>query len=335
MGTCASQDAQNKCIPSEKPYKIDTVKESLRRRISEPDLASTKIGMVELGNYKAQNLEKKNACLAIRTLVPTNSKNQSQIINALDQIQVNDDGATPIADAIDHAATELEKQNSSSARILLISDGDPNCNKGFLNKKSCRIVDALSQSKIKFHLDVIGYKTGGKDKEFIECAAKHPDMVTYLSTNTPEELNSAIDNTIPKTSKPTPTYPPCTNISGESNDWSNKIIFLVIGAFISEGVRRIWDYSLDKKSKEEHFAVRVSDESKIIEKAKVSLESKHILIIDYTNSEGRAEFAIKVPSPKIRILVEADGYQKYDRTIDISDGQAVKEIKLSPLPINP
>lgn len=335
MSKCARRDAYNKCI-AEKPYKIDTVKEGLRRRISEPDLASTKIGIVEFGDYKTQGLDKKNACLAVKTTVPINSNNQSQIINALNRIQGNNYGATPIARAINHAANEIEKQNPSSARILLVSDGSPNCNDVYIYGKICRVVDALSvNEKIKFHLDIVGYQTGGKDTEFIECAKKHPGMVTYLSTNTPEELNSTIDNTIPKTNKPTPTNHPCPNISGESNDWSNKIILLVIGAFISEGARRIWAYFLDKKSKEEHFVVRVSDDSKVIEKAKVNLESKHILIIDYTNSEGRAEFEIKVPSPIIRILVEVDGYQKYDRKIDISDGQAVKEIKLSPLPINP
>jgi hypothetical protein len=250
MGTCASQDAQNKCIRSEKPYKIDTVKDGLRRRISQPDLALTKIGIVDFGDYKEQHLDKKNACLATRTIVPTNANHQSQIINALDRIKINDYGASPIPRAIDHAAREIEEQNPSSARILLVTDGGANCNDVYMYGKLCRVVDALSvNEKIKFHLDIVGYQTGGKDTEFIECAKKHPDMVTYLPTNTPAELDEKIDQVLP--SKPvesTPIKPTSVNcVSIDSNDLWMKIILLVIAAVIGEAVRRFSVFWLDKK----------------------------------------------------------------------------------------
>jgi hypothetical protein len=76
MGRCSKEDSSGKCIlDAEKPYRIDIVKEAIRLRITQPDLASTKIGLVEVGNYKAYGLSREQKCEAVKPLLTVDFNN--------------------------------------------------------------------------------------------------------------------------------------------------------------------------------------------------------------------------------------------------------------------
>jgi hypothetical protein len=198
MGKCSVLDNKGKCIPNaENPTRIDIVKEAVRRRIIEEDLASTKIGLVEIGNYRGYPLNYQDRCKSVKTLISPALNNRSKIVSSLKEIQPNYDGVTPIAYAINLTRTNLKKQRLLPARILLITDGQPNCEDDYqydLND----LLNGLPASGIDMMLDIVGYKAYGKDNQFIECAKKHPQMVKYWgSVSTLEELDAKIKEALP------------------------------------------------------------------------------------------------------------------------------------------
>lgn len=221
MGKCSQKDEQGKClIDQERPYRIDIVKEAVRKRINQPDLASTNIGLVEVGNYRNYGLSKEKSCEAVKTISGPKSNNTSTITQGLNQIQANDDGTTPIAYAIQSVVYDLEANKLLPGRILLITDGEPNCKKETKNNWVCGIIGSLvnNQPPVDIKVDVIGYKATGKDQEFFDCAEKYPGVFTYWgSANNPQELERKIEDAIPHSNapkapltKPTITLPPPT-----------------------------------------------------------------------------------------------------------------------------
>jgi hypothetical protein len=213
MGKCSQKDALGQClIDRETPYRIDIVKEAIRKRINQPDLASTKIGLVELGDYKSYGLSKDKKCEAVKTLTNleiNNPKNNE----ALNQIQANDDGTTPISYAIKSVVYDLEEQKLLPARMLLITDGEPNCKVETKERFLCGVIGTFvnNQPPVDIKVDVIGYKATGKDQEFSDCAKKYPNVFSYGgSADNPSELDRKIENAIPVPSPSTapPSTPP-------------------------------------------------------------------------------------------------------------------------------
>lgn len=201
MGRCSIIE-QNKCVlDKEQPYRIDVVKDEIRR-IASTSLASSKIGLVEFGNWRASGLPKDPSnmekCTAVKPLVMPTEGSRDQVLDALQSIKVNDDGATPINYAINYVINSiLRKQNLLPAKIFLITDGSPNCKEVF-QFDLCDLVAGLSARGVELKIDIVGYKADGKDSDFIECANKYPNMVDYLgSANTPQELAEKVDKAVP------------------------------------------------------------------------------------------------------------------------------------------
>jgi hypothetical protein len=330
MGKCSAQNSQGQCIPNaETPYRIDVVREAVRRRLTQSDLVSTKIGLSEIGDYKSYGLSQDKRCQALRPLLSPVLNSHSQVIDALDRIHANDDGVTPIAYAL---VTDLDKNGSLPARVLLITDGQPNCNEDFLYKHLCRLVSSFASSGVEFKLDIIGYKAHGKDGEFIECASKYPQMLNYLgSASTPSELDQKINKSLP-------TMPGTSSNNGTSEE-SNKWWVQIIAALIATGGAifiAVLQLSPGKKSKKEKFIGRVLDAKteKAIKGAKISLEGgRNVPKILHTDSEG--VFTIDRSTPVSRIRVEADSYEQLDRLIDSSTLTEIEEIRLYPSGIHP
>jgi ABC-type amino acid transport substrate-binding protein len=65
--------------------------------------------------------------------------------------------------------------------------------------------------------------------------------------------------------------------------------------------------------------------------AKVSLEAGRTPPIEYTDAEGIFEFVFQSSDSRIKIRVEADGYEMFDRRIDISSGGGMQDIRLKPI----
>ncbi len=211
MGRCSVVDSNNKCIlDQEQPYRIDIVKESIRKRIDMMDNESAKIGIVELGNWRAYGNDYRGRCEAVKPLVLPELGNKGQILSALQEIRVNSDGVTPIPFAINSVVNDIfRSKNLLPAKILLLTDGSPNCtSESKLN--FCDIIAGLAARDVELTVDIAGYQASGKDDDFISCARKYANMVRYLgSASNPAELDGLINKVqeLPRISQTQPSNP--------------------------------------------------------------------------------------------------------------------------------
>lgn len=223
MGICSitrKEDGNDICIPNaEKPYKIDVVKKAILHRLdasnSIADLGSTRIGLVEFGNWQSygslgtpkpipSDANSRFKCEAVKVLVQPELNNHQKLINVLsgNTITANDSGVTPLGFAINSVIYDvLEPKKLLPARILLVTDGKPNCTDEH-KFRFCNIVASLKEQGVELTIDIIGYKassidqsTGQKnDKEFDDCAKKYSTVVRYLgSKDTLSELSTVVD----------------------------------------------------------------------------------------------------------------------------------------------
>jgi ABC-type amino acid transport substrate-binding protein len=63
--------------------------------------------------------------------------------------------------------------------------------------------------------------------------------------------------------------------------------------------------------------------------AKVTLEGSGTPPVEYTDNEGVFEFLVSASANRIRLRVEANGYEMFDRRVDVSNSEAVHDIRLS------
>jgi von Willebrand factor type A domain len=270
MGIC-SKIENKKCIPNaELPYRLDIVKATMRNHISQANIHSAKIGLVEFGNYRGYGLPKEKACSAARTIVSSSVASQMQVINRLDEMKVNDDGKTPIGYAINFTINSiLRKQNLLPANILLITDGEPNCDEEY-QQDLCDIVSGLSNRQVQLKIKIIGYKAKGKDNQFIECAKKFPDMVSYLPANNPDEL----DKQFSKALSP-------VNINWSITIGSTSLIVLVFPLIY-----------LIKKTKEKHVNIYTLEKSNI-ENYTFNISGQNISAVGKTNEYTNTNILIQ------------------------------------------
>lgn len=115
---------------------------------------------------------------------------------------------------------------------------------------------------------------------------------------------------------------------GNSN-WI-PIIVALIGA-VSATTVGYWQYSQSQNGGR-YFAGRVVDANteSSIRGAKITLEIQGAPPVMYTDSEGVFSFTIQDPGSSIRLRVDAEGYGKFDRLIDISSKKGIEEIRLFP-----
>jgi hypothetical protein len=85
--------------------------------------------------------------------------------------------------------------------------------------------------------------------------------------------------------------------------------------------------------KSESFIGKVSDKKGTtrIQGAKVSLEGKGLPPVLYTDSEGVFKFEVPEGVEEIKIVVEADGFARFDRRLRVSAKKEIEEIHLDVL----
>lgn len=115
------------------------------------------------------------------------------------------------------------------------------------------------------------------------------------------------------------------------------IVVAAIGATATVVVGYWQFYPKDNKSSSKDFVGRVVD-AKTEQKlrgAKISLEADGAPPVIYTDSEGVFSFPLKNPDVLVRIRVETDGYEKFDRRIKPSSKSDIEEVRLAPALISP
>ncbi|AFZ03030.1 carboxypeptidase-like regulatory domain-containing protein [Calothrix sp. PCC 6303] len=163
----------------------------------------------------------------------------------------------------------------------------------------------------------------GKAMEKIELFEKGQNLNTniFQQTFTPDP-------------KPIPSPTPIPNW------WENAtVIAAIIAAFATimtailnpQLIGNILNWIKGKKSSQQIVTGRVLNNTNgaWIPGAKVSLEANGIPLTEFTDSEGVFEFCFQTSESKIRIRVEANGYNMYDRRIDISSPRAIHDIRLN------
>lgn len=147
-------------------------------------------------------------------------------------------------------------------------------------------------------------------------------------------------NIFNSTITPRPTIPPKPNPNPPDNDRWIPIVVALIAAFASIIVAilnpqffgNIIDRVNGRQSSQRTVTGRVlnAKTGEWIRRAKVSLEVNGIPLTEFTDSEGVFEFSFQSSGSKIMIRVEADGYEMFDKRIDISTARAIQDIRLSP-----
>ena len=85
-----------------------------------------------------------------------------------------------------------------------------------------------------------------------------------------------------------------------------------------EGVREFRGRVIDAKT------------GKVLRQAKIILEASSSPPIVYSDSEGFFSFPLEKVNTQVRIRVEANGYEQYDRFINPASGSGVEEIQIQP-----
>lgn len=104
-------------------------------------------------------------------------------------------GMTPITDALEQAASNLEPKDGKRL-ILLITDGIESC-----NKDPCAFAKKLAESKIEYFAEVVGFDVKEKEAtEQLTCIAKalHGN---YYSANSADDLLRAMSESIETVAK--------------------------------------------------------------------------------------------------------------------------------------
>ena len=92
-----------------------------------------------------------------------------------------------------------------------------------------------------------------------------------------------------------------------------------------------WQYFKNNELTRE-FRGRITDAEtgKVLRQAKIVLEAQGSPPMIYSDSEGFFSFLLERANTQVRIRVEANGYEKYDRLINPTSGSGVEEIRVQP-----
>lgn len=162
--------------------KLNTAKKSIDKVLGNPDFDSLNTGLVEIGGH-----------CEVKELVPAHLNNRQAIITASSNVRSRPhlDAATPIAASI-KKASEMLKKYSGKKQIILVSDGEANCQgEGEFPLSACDMVASLKNQGIDFSLDLIGY--GADNDRNFQCIADLSDNYSYVSVNDPEALTKKIE----------------------------------------------------------------------------------------------------------------------------------------------
>lgn len=140
--------------------RIDAAKDATKQLISDtPDDA--RLGLVVYGNNTPQD------CRDISTLHevgPVDAEALNSQIDALEAV-----GETPIGASLLHAAEDLKDEEGEKS-IILVSDGEPNCNE----PPACEAAQDLAGQGIDLTVHTIGFRISGNSaaQETLRCIAE-------------------------------------------------------------------------------------------------------------------------------------------------------------------
>jgi Ca-activated chloride channel homolog len=171
-------------------FKIDTAKDVIKENIDDPDLSQTNMGLIELGGKCAVNV------LVEPSVGDTNRTNIKSKLNSIHRDGYMS-GATPIVKAIEKALGILETKNGTR-KIVIISDGLPNCGQPNACAKVKEWNDYLLSKNIQFEMDIIGYGIKNNDDKEFKCIKKLSDKFSYTNVDNRDDLKKEVKNAISK-----------------------------------------------------------------------------------------------------------------------------------------
>ena len=190
----AKYSSQNqKCLPGKTPRcKIDIAKDKIRKLLTKENFKSSKIGLIEFGNWR-EYADHQSRCTAVKPLVQPTIGNRDKVLKALEEIKANHDGVTPISWVLSYVFNDIFKPyNLLPGNIILVTDNEPTCkeeHKFYLND----IIASFKQQGVEIKLAIITYQAEGKDKDFKDCAEKFPDICKYWPAKTIEEFYNSLE----------------------------------------------------------------------------------------------------------------------------------------------
>ena len=97
-----------------------------------------------------------------------------------------------------------------------------------------------------------------------------------------------------------------------------------------------WQYA-QKNDGVKDFRGRIVDSKtgKVIRQAKITLEAQGAPSIIYSDSEGFFSFPLEKAGTQVRVRVEVNSYEKYDKLTNPSSGTGVEEIQIQPIQTAP
>jgi len=126
-----------------------------------------------------------------------------------------------------------------------------------------------------------------------------------------------------------------TKVSEYAGDGKRTPILVALIGAAAVIIVGYWQYYSKPEKKEFIGRVIEAKTEKRIRNAKVSLEVQGVPPVIYTDSEGIFSFSLKDADNQVRVRVEAEGYEKFDRLITLSTRTGVEEIQLSLAQPNP
>jgi hypothetical protein len=168
-------------LKGDKDIKLNVAKEAINKALENSELDSLNMGLLEIGGH-----------CEVKQLVSPNINNRQAMLTANNNVHPRPylDAATPIAESIYKASKILEKYRGEK-RIILVSDGEANCqDDNEFPLSACDMVASLKNQGINFSLNLIGY--GDSNNKDFECIANLSDNYTYTSTDNPESVKKAV-----------------------------------------------------------------------------------------------------------------------------------------------
>jgi len=139
--------------------------------------ADMQIGLAAYGHRR------EGACDDIETILPVGDYSQSELEDAIREVQPT--GMTPITAALEHVAGELEDQPGKT-QIVLVSDGKETC-----DRDPCAAVSMLRDKGIDLKVHVVGFDVTGEESEQLQCIAAAGGG-HYAGAATAVELTAAL-----------------------------------------------------------------------------------------------------------------------------------------------
>jgi TonB family protein len=253
---------------------------------------------------------------------------------------------------------ELDGWFDAAAAAVVESFGEasPQITKWRRQVETLRALDARDRDKGMFHpikahianIDSLrGLLKEFEDVWYIRSLAKHTPQAPSaempgLGTGAANEVHpfgqQVEDSVTGEQRENDVTRRPKIQAENEPGSRSTQIILALITA-ASAILVGYWQFGQPKEKGpaeigRRHFTGRVIDatDGSRLQGAKISLEAEGVPPVIYTDSEGIFSFDLPNSVKYARLVIEAEGYEDYDRRVDAELSQGIQDIRLAPIP---